>query len=66
MQTFKTITGDTIKISANRSKRTFTIITSVAKYRTIQMSKEEFNSSLYHTGNDWMQFLKTDNYYRVN
>ena len=65
MKTLKTITGEVLKISSNKSKRTFTIKTSVATYRTFQMSKEEFNNCDYNTGNDWMQFLKTDEYYKV-
>lgn len=60
----------TIKATANYGKRTFTIriqyngVTST-KYRTLPMSEEEFNGSLYHTQNDWSQFLKSDDYYKV-
>lgn len=35
------------------------------KYRTLQMSREEYESANNWTGNDWSQFLKTDEYYRV-
>ena len=61
----KTITGSLIKVTPNNSKRTFTIRTDGAKYRTIQMSRGEFESAKYWTGNDWSQFLKTDEYYPV-
>lgn len=66
----KTITGETIEVKANQSKRTFTIRKthtdgSKTKYRTIQMSKEEFESAEHWTANDWNQFLKTDEYYIV-
>lgn len=60
----------TIKATANESKRTFTIRTYFdgklsAKYRTVQLSKEEFNSESNNTENDWKQFLKSSDYYLV-
>ena len=60
-----TISGRKIKVSANQSKRTFTIRTESAKYRTIPMSIEEFKSCEYNTGNDWNDFLKSDDYYKI-
>lgn len=65
MTTFKTNLGETLKISANHSKRTFTIRTDVAKYRTIRLSKDEFNSCLNNTGQDWSVFLRSDGYYEM-
>ena len=65
MKTFKTNLGETLKISANHSKRTFTIRTDVAKYRTIRLSKEEFISCLNNTGQDWRIFLRSSDYYKV-
>ena len=65
MNTYTTITGRTIKVSANQSKRTFTIVTESAKFRTLQMSREEFESCEYQTGNDWENFLRTNAYYQV-
>ena len=65
MNTFTTNLGETLKISANHSKRTFTIRTDVAKYRTIRLSKEEFNSCLNNTGQDWRVFLMSGDYYKV-
>ena len=65
MKEYKTITGETLKISANHSKRTFTIRTDVAKYRTIRLSKDEFNSCLNNTGQDWRIFLRSNDYYKV-
>ena len=60
----------TIKATANQSKKTFTIRCyypdgTILKYRTNVMSKEEFQSCEYNTQNDWEQFLKSDDYYRV-
>ena len=62
----KTITGRVIKVTPNDSKRTFTIRIDGAKYRTTRISRDEFEDAKYWTGNDWNQFLKTDEYYRVN
>jgi hypothetical protein len=64
--------NETIKVTPNRSNRTFTIRTYhngklFAKYRTYQVSRDEFNSDLYNTENDWSYYLRTvDNYYKVN
>lgn len=61
----------TIKATANQSQRTFTIRTYIGgklnnKYRTIRLNPEEFESCEYNTQNDWAQFLKSDDYYKVN
>lgn len=62
--------NETIKAVANQNQRTFTIRKYIngklfAKYRTIQMTQEEFNSEEMNTDNDWKQFLKSDDYYTV-
>lgn len=54
-----------MKATANKSARTYTLRVDGNKYRTIRMSKEEFESAYYWTENDWRQFLKTDEYYKV-
>ena len=64
------VSNQTLKVTANKSARTFTIRTYVdnkfsSKYRTIKFSKEEFENNEYNTENDWKQFLKTDDYYVV-
>jgi len=61
---------ETIKASANQSKRTFTITKYIngkffAKYRTIQMSREEFEVKENNTKGDWKVFLRSDDYYVV-
>ena len=61
----KTISGNEISVKANQSKRTFTIRTETAKYRTFPMSQDEFDSCEHNTANDWNQFLKSDDYYKV-
>ena len=54
-----------MKTTSNKSARTYTIRVNGNKYRTLQMSKQEFDSAYYWTENDWKQFLKTDEYYSV-
>jgi hypothetical protein len=46
------------KATPNYSKRTFTIRTKSSKYRTLQMSKTEFNEALFNTLGDWYAYLK--------
>jgi len=66
MKIFTTISGREIKVSSNKSKRTFTITTAVGKYRTFPMEKDEFNSCLNNTGNDWQQYLNSSSdYYKI-
>ena len=54
----------------NKKNRTFTIrqynkTELISKYRTIKMNKQEFNSNLYNTFNDWVYYLKSDDYYKI-
>jgi len=59
MTTLKTITGRQLKVTSNQSLRHFTIKTEIAKFRTLPMSQEEFDSNENNTGNDWQQFLNS-------
>jgi len=61
-----TNTGREITVTKNKSKRTYTIRVDGSKYRTTQMSKEEFDDPYFWTANDWNQFLKGSDYYKVN
>jgi len=65
MKTLKSITEREFRISANKSRRTYTIRTFGSKYRTYRMTKEEFQSCDNYTGNDWNNFLKSESYYTV-
>ena len=62
---------EAIKVSANQSKRTFTIRKeysdgSKVKYRTVQMNKEDFDSEEGNTERDWKNFLNSScDYYEV-
>ena len=67
MKILTTITNEILKISSNKAKRTFTIRTKFAKYRTLKFTKEDFkHAEFFWTGNDWKQFLKTDECYKLN
>jgi len=62
--------NETIKVTANQSKRTFTIRKYIdgkffTKYRTMQMDQQEFDNHEMNTENDWKQFLKSDVYYTI-
>ena len=40
--------------------------TESGKYRTLPFSKKEFeHADSFWTGNDWQNFLKTDEYYKI-
>ena len=67
MKILTTITNEIYRISSNKGKRTFTIRTNSAKYRTLQFSEEEFFfADSFWDAQDWKQFLKTDDYYKIN
>ena len=60
----------TIIATPNHKNKTFTIRTFVDgklnnKYRSIKFCKEEFENELNNTENDWMHFLKSNDYYLV-
>lgn len=68
----KTITDIEIGVTANKQKRTFTIRKyypngkPYVKYRTIPLSKEEFETEMNNTSDDWDVFLRRTNvYYKV-
>lgn len=56
-----------MKITPNQSKRTFTIRKEYVKFRTLRMSKDEFEQCENYTNEDWKYFLRaeTGNYYEV-
>lgn len=65
MKTLQRITKRELKVSSNKRERTFRIKTESATFKTLPMSKEEFNSANYWTGQDWQVFLRTDDYYQI-
>jgi len=57
-----------LKVTPNKSKRTFTLRfydngKCYSKYRTQQFSKDEFQDMEFNTENDWKYFLRTEDYY---
>ena len=61
---------ESIKVKANQSLRTFTNRKYIneklfVKYRTIELNQDEFDREEMNTENDWKQFLKSDDYYKV-
>jgi len=64
-QKFTTITGREIFVRENKTARSFTIKTESGKYRTMPMSRDEFNEAQHNTGNDWANFLKGSDYFPV-
>ena len=69
-KTLKIINTRSIKANPNYTNRTFTIRIYKngkinAKYRTIQMTKKEFEAELNNTQTDWSHFLKSNDYYLV-
>jgi len=58
-------TGRHFRVSSNKSARTFTIVVDGTKYRTVKMNKEEFDSRMNNTANDWNVFLKSSSDYYV-
>lgn len=58
-------TGRHFRVSSNKSARTFTVVVDGTKYRTVKMNKEEFQSCLNYTANDWNYFLKSSSDYYV-
>ena len=63
----KIIQENKINVCANKSRRTFTIRVNGNKYRTIQMTKKEFENNMNNTANDWNYFLHScsGDYYKV-
>jgi hypothetical protein len=54
-----------MKATQNKSARTYTLRDNGNKYRTNKMTKEEFENAYYRTKNDWNNFLKGNDYYKV-
>ena len=56
-----------MKITSNKSRRTFTIRKESTKFRTLEMSRDEFNECDNNTNEDWKDFLRTQggSYYEV-
>lgn len=49
-----------MKITSNKSKRTYTIKVGACVYRTIALTAQEFNEMAYFTAGDWANYLRTE------
>lgn len=54
-----------IAVSSNQREHTFRIKTNSGTYKTAQMTKEEFDDADYWTGNDWQNYLRTEQYTKI-
>lgn len=62
----KATSNGILKVTSNQSLRHFTIIKEDGtKYRTCQMTRDEFQSNEGNTINDWNDFLKSGDYYKI-
>lgn len=52
-------------VRSNYQKRTFTIRIRGNKYRTLPMTRPEFEDAQYRTEKDWEYFLRTSQAYYV-
>ena len=67
MKRTKTITGREIVVTPLHEERAFLIEVDGRKYKTIELTPIEFESSLNDTANDWQTFLRqTNDYYLIN
>ena len=67
----KTTSKRSLTVAANKSAKTFTLRFTYddgakIKYRTTRMSRFDFYNADNQSESDWLQFLKTDDYYKVS
>lgn len=65
MRILKTVSARVLKVSSDQRRRTYTIRTESAVYRTLKMTRQEFESYEDNTCDDWQVFLKTNDAYYV-
>lgn len=66
MSKFKTLTsisGRVFEVRENNKARIFTIKSNGTTYKTLQMTKRQFQECCYNTGNDWADFFKNEYYF---
>lgn len=56
---YTTISGRTILVRPNYSKRVFSIKGDFGTFKTYKLSENSFNYNLFNTGNEWENFLRT-------
>jgi hypothetical protein len=56
-----------MRVTSNKTKLYFTFYVNGAKYRTVKLTRSEFQEMQYNTIFDWINFLRTSqNYYNLN
>jgi hypothetical protein len=50
----------TMKVTSNKTKRTYTILLNGNKYRTIKLGNNEFEELYYNTEGDWINYIKSN------
>jgi hypothetical protein len=59
-------TGKELKVTSNTKERTFRIKKDNTIFKTIKMTKDDFNDADNWTANDWQSFLnKTHEYFII-
>jgi hypothetical protein len=56
---YTTISGRTILVRPNFSKRVFTIQTESNTFKTYKLDENSFNYNLFNTANEWENYLRT-------
>ena len=54
---YTTISGRTILVRPNYSKRVFTIKTELSTFKTYKLNENSFNYNLFNNGNEWENYL---------
>lgn len=54
-----------MKITRNKSARTYTVTSNGSKYRTDKLSKEQFDDSAFNTPDDWKNEIRQGNLNQV-
>lgn len=47
-----------MKVTSNKSQKTFTIKMDGTTYRTNKLSKQEFEESHYNSNSDWVDYIR--------
>lgn len=50
----------TMRVTSNKTKRTYTIVLNGNKYRTTELSQDEFEEFEYNTESDWVNYIRTN------
>ena len=65
MRKLNTIGSYFLAVSSNKRERTFRIKTNSGTYKTTQLTRDEFDDAENWTGNDWQNYLRTEQYTKI-